>query len=386
MKKILSNNHGYSIFIVLLTIVVFTILALSFTVQSANSKRQNEIVEDNYQSIALAEMGSQFYMTAIKNEFDEMKQIAKDTQEAYLSRYEPEDITELVIQEARQEGIKAAYNYLNNRLVADSDIGLPRTKSVNNVSPSPLFLIENVALSPLVNNQSTITFDSIGMENGSMEGNNSTIEGKLEIDLSQMNVTQPKKEDYIQTYANLISDPDPNNQFPTCSPEDILKDNQNNHNYESSSIRCNSDKTIAKVSGNFSYKKLQDNISTLYVTGDLTDANGNDSYSNLKIHVAQNAIMGNLNNSFNVIIEVMGDLTIPKNLNNAENVTICVHGKLTFTGNSNNTSNITIFEKSRDSSAFKSGGACVGDNPGESKNPHWQWDIPMINKEEYNYS
>lgn len=386
MKNVLSNDHGYSIFIVLMTIVVFTILALSFTVQTANSKKQNEVVEDNYQSTALAEMGSQFYMNAIKNEFGDMKQIAEATTEDYLSQYSPEHITEPIIQQARQEGINAAYNYLNNRLVADPSIGLPRTKSIDVSISSSMFLIENVKLSPLINNFSTITFNSIGMENGYKENNNKIIEGKLEIDLSQMNITQPKKEEYIQTYANLIPDPDTTNQLTTCSQEDIIKDNENIYENETSNIRCNSDKTIAKVSGDFSYRKLQDNIGTLYVTGDLTDANGNDSYSNLKIHVAKNATMGNFNNSYNLLVEVMGDLTIPKNLNNADNIKICVHGTLTFTGNSNNTSNIKIFEKSKDPSAFKSGGVCVGDNPGENKYPHWQWDIPMINKEAYNYS
>jgi competence protein ComGC len=62
-----KNENGYALVSVLLVIVIFMILILSFFGQSFNSVKQNQIVEKNSQSVALAEMGISYYQAAVKN-------------------------------------------------------------------------------------------------------------------------------------------------------------------------------------------------------------------------------------------------------------------------------------------------------------------------------
>lgn len=63
----LKNENGYALVSVLLVIVIFMILIISFFGQSSNSVKQNQIVEKNSQSVALAEMGISYYQAAVKN-------------------------------------------------------------------------------------------------------------------------------------------------------------------------------------------------------------------------------------------------------------------------------------------------------------------------------
>ncbi|MDM5333203.1 hypothetical protein QUF56_08195 [Ureibacillus composti] len=412
----LRNNQGYTLFFVLMIISVFTILALSFTVQSTNSAKQNTIVEAKMQSVDLAEMGSQFYMNAIKNEFNEAKEVARNAQNDYLNSVD-QVITDEILLVAQKKGITAAYDFLERKL-SNSNTGLPRSKSIGTESSSPKFEIgfdknsngNEILLSSLVDNVATITFYSTGIESGTKESNDTTVKANLEIDFGQMiNSSSNAFTDNTISYNNgsnsntlqavpLIQDPDPNNNLPTCENDTSSFINKKcqfigDKNFpENEPTFTNS---TVKVIGNLSFdKKFDFNGGLLYVTGDFLDPKGSNislsggiNNSIGEIFIGGNANFGNLNNSKNMKIVVGKDATFKNNINgNATNVTICIYGNLVGINNYKDDS-VKIYVKSEDSEAFDINGACAGGTSNSGgKNPSWTWDVPYIIKEDYNYN
>ncbi|MEW9053298.1 MAG: hypothetical protein AB2392_19215 [Neobacillus sp.] len=70
MLKKESNEQGYALVSVLLIVVVFSIVFLSFMGQAFSSTKQNQIVEKKTQSVAAAEMGVSFYQVAIQDTYE----------------------------------------------------------------------------------------------------------------------------------------------------------------------------------------------------------------------------------------------------------------------------------------------------------------------------
>ena len=116
MRRIMNDNGGYALVMVLLIITIFMMLALSFMGQSANSTKQNEITEKRAQSVALAEMGSIFYKNAIMNEFGDVTEKAEEAQNYYLSTFKSEQRTEQTLIDARNYAINEAYKLLDGKL------------------------------------------------------------------------------------------------------------------------------------------------------------------------------------------------------------------------------------------------------------------------------
>ncbi|MEH7493474.1 hypothetical protein, partial [Neobacillus niacini] len=67
------NEQGYALVSVLLIVVVFSVLSLSFMGQAFSSVKQNQEVEKNTQSVAISEMGVSYYQVAIQNLFEQKK-------------------------------------------------------------------------------------------------------------------------------------------------------------------------------------------------------------------------------------------------------------------------------------------------------------------------
>ncbi|RBP02736.1 hypothetical protein [Rossellomorea aquimaris] len=63
----LNNEKGYALVTVLLMMVVFIVISLSFMGQSFSSVKQNKEVEKDYQSVALAEMGVEYFEGKVRN-------------------------------------------------------------------------------------------------------------------------------------------------------------------------------------------------------------------------------------------------------------------------------------------------------------------------------
>jgi Tfp pilus assembly protein PilV len=71
--KYLKNQSGYALVLVMLIFVLFTVIALSLMGRTFTSVKQNDVAEENYQSVALAEMGVSYFQLAVKNGFDSNK-------------------------------------------------------------------------------------------------------------------------------------------------------------------------------------------------------------------------------------------------------------------------------------------------------------------------
>ncbi|MFJ8235052.1 hypothetical protein ACIQ34_04800 [Ureibacillus sp. NPDC094379] len=410
--KTLQNNQGYTLFVVLMIISVFTILALSFTVQSTNSAKQNEIIEEKMQSVDLAEMGSQFYMNAIKNEFNEAKEVAQKAQNDYLNSRD-EVITDEILLVAQKNGITAAYDFLERKL-STSNTSLPRSQSIGTTNSSPKFEIEfdknsngsEILLSSIVNNVATITFYSTGIESGTKESNDTTIKANLQIDFGKMIISSNTSTENSISYNNgsntqlvapLIQDPFPNKEIKkfceesTTTFENIECQFPGGKEFTENVIFNNS---TVKVNGNLTFGgKFDFTGGLLYVTGDFFEpkgsniplSGGNDN-SIGQIYIGGNAEFGNLNNSKNMKIVVGKDVSFKNNINgSASNVTICIHGKLDDIKNYKDS--VKIFVKSENPEAFGAKGECTGGPiDSGSKNPSWTWDIPYIIREDYNYN
>lgn len=67
LRKLLSSEQGYALVGVLLIMVIFSLVFVTFIGQSFSSAKQNEKVENNSQSVALAEMGISYYQAVVKN-------------------------------------------------------------------------------------------------------------------------------------------------------------------------------------------------------------------------------------------------------------------------------------------------------------------------------
>ncbi|MEL4024536.1 hypothetical protein [Lysinibacillus endophyticus] len=376
MKKYFYNDEGYSLLIVLLIISIFTILILSFIRISASTTKQNIIVEDNFKSAALAEMGVEFYTTAIENELEKLSSVAENAYNTYIANVSKiREVTQTDIKNAIDEGIKAAFNSLKSKLESDliqyqNKIDIGSNYGQFSITPDPSLITFDI-----VNKIAEIKFVSTGIQNNVEE----SIESTITINFGTMYRTSSNEE--------LISDPDPNNKYSVCIPSS----SKNNHEgYSNISCKFDGERTFTKqtsisystikITGSAKFpNKIGISNSTLYVSGDFSDGNGNDAIIKSNIFVGKNAVFGNLNNSKDVIIVVMGNATIGNIQGSASNVKICVHG--TVTGGSSNNSGVKIYDKNNNPEAFEENGACIGNSSGDLI-----WDVPFFDKNySYNY-
>lgn len=393
MRKIINDNSGYALVTVLLMITIFMVLALSFMGQSVNSAKQNNITEENSQSVALAEMGSVFYKNAIMNEFDDISKAAKEAQSNYINELHKIVITNDDIKTARNYAINEAYRLLEDKLIKEQNSYLVaiRNNPIEIDNDSAKYIVKDVTLSDLKekDNQkvTTITFHTTGISNGINENSETTIESKLEIDFSTIFNETSSNNGISIGLSNLIPDLDPTN---ICDNNATVF-NGNRCTYQNSKSFHQSDKisfnnTILKVNGNLSYRNLNNadlNNSVLYVTGDFTNGNQN-RLSRANIYVGNTGNFHNLNNASNVTIEVKGNAYFG-NLQNGTNVLICAN---VLKEVKNIGSGVKLYAKVNETTnndvivgldAFSPGGACSRATNTIS------WDAPTIINEQYNY-
>src|SRR4051812_42312124 len=74
----LKNEQGYALVTVLVIIVVFMIISLSFMGQAFSSVKQNQVVEKKSRSVAAAEMGISYYQVEIQKAFEAKQQSVSD--------------------------------------------------------------------------------------------------------------------------------------------------------------------------------------------------------------------------------------------------------------------------------------------------------------------
>lgn len=309
MKRSILNSNGYTLVLVLLIITIFTMLAFSFLVQSSNSIKQNSIVEENSNSIALAEMGIMFFEYETRNVYESNHQQVidkvKSIRETDISNkiYHPDEYY-------KQLAISEMETILESTLI-------PVNKTIDN-NPSASFSIQtNGELVSRTSDGLKVSFTSAGLEDKTKK----TISASLMIDFSNwMNrENQDGNGDEPETniiIGNEIKDP---GNLVDCELENKKA------NYSDTACQINGsvtydnndqltfDNSVFKVKGALTTGNMNKDIisSTLYVTGSMFTGNMN-SLNYLHLFVGGAGVFGHFNGSglSNSIIEIGGSATI----------------------------------------------------------------------------
>ncbi|MGN7399838.1 type II secretion system protein [Cytobacillus praedii] len=411
-----SNEKGYTLVAVLLTITIFMILAFSFMGQAANSIKQNKVIETKSQSVALAEMGVTYFQLAVQNVF-------KSNQQSIIAQ----------VKEARNRDIKngifkADDEYIQYAIVLMIEQFKSKLKQTSisiDEKPNAKFNIqysENDIHSS--GKEIMITFNSVGTENDK----STTIGTTMTIDFSNLMSSDGKGEennggqDLKLPSGNDIADP---GNLKICSQSQSDFTNTvcqiNGSKTFDQNDKLDFDKSIFKVTGALHFQNMNNkdmNDSTLYILGSMTTGNMN-SLNNSKIHVDGAANFGHFNGNglTDSIIEIGGNASfdnmkllrstiyvdkykanfgqingmndskifvnsdaVIKGLDIGSNSIVCINGYLKIENNFNNNSNSKVYAKNSNNNnvikgdeAFKDGGACS-----RNTGPSISWGDPSI--------
>lgn len=159
-----TNESGYALVTVLLIIVVFMVISLSFMGQSFNSVKQNKTVETDYQSVALAEMGVEYLEAEVKNvlEVNRSEIVRSILQEVEKERRG----------DPRKDYSQVAVEQL--KIVIDKELDQSRNMLIDNSRPDVFFEVTRSSSLP-DGGVLTIPYTS----NGVKEGHTSQLTGEI---------------------------------------------------------------------------------------------------------------------------------------------------------------------------------------------------------------
>lgn len=398
MKKIM-NERGYALVTVLLVIVIFMMLAFSFMGQATSSIKQNSVIEDNSQSVALAEMGIVYYEHAIRNVYetnhqkviDEVK--AEQQNDIQKNIPHPDDYY-------RQRAILKMETILKNKLNS-----ITKTFEDN---PSASFTSSGTISK--ITNGLRIEFSSTG----AAENKQTTITAALIIDF-----TEWVKRDEDEGGSNETGKPLPTGN-EIKDPGKLSSCSKNNKKEDFTGSTCQIDGSVSyrnndqltfenstfKVDGALTIGNMNKDIvnSTLYITGSMQTENMN-SLTKLRLHVSGSSVFGHFNGQglTDSMIEIGGSATMQNikltrsqmfiggaasigqindmvdsyifvnsdatitGVNFGNNSTICINGTLSI-GNINNNSNNTSKIYAKATNPRNKNGVITITNPAEFKN------------------
>ncbi|MGG1677593.1 hypothetical protein ACIFOT_17790 [Neobacillus sp. NRS-1170] len=265
----LKNEKGYALVTVLIVIVVFMIISLSFMGQAFSSTKQNQVVEKKSRSVAAAEMGISYYQVEIQRTFESKQQAVSD----YI-RANPALRTNF----KREAAVKMADELQKTTITTPANVPYHMNNYVVIPDPNPS------------SNKVKISLNVVGTDNLK----ESTLFAQMSINFDSI-VNQAAEENITE------------NALPIYT------------NVSMAPSGCNTlDCTNVYINGNGSFSGnngIKDN-QTIFSTGSLSFT-GN----------------GNENNITNVKIHSEGELTIGKNMNSAANILIETKDKANFMQN-----------------------------------------------------
>lgn len=314
----LKNQSGYALVTVLLIITIFMMLFLAFTGQAFNTVKQNQVIEKDSQSVALAEMGVTYYEKAIQNVYyanitDIINAIASIRQkqtDGLLADTNGEEFQKLdaEVKQLYLEGneldnndfIKIARNRMQRKIICALN---PTGCSAEDLPPEMILLSQTVkdkaesefeinkkdGLANLIFSEGDALIKSDFISTGEEKGEQTSIGALLKMDFS----------DIIP--GNTIKDPDPNGILPNCDtfsskfPDFTNTECQFTRNpMFTNNDKLKFDNSTVKVNADFTFENLNnENVnSTLYVDGNLTTSNMT-SFQTLNLHVTGDASFGN---------------------------------------------------------------------------------------------
>lgn len=358
---------------------VFTVFALSFMVISANTTKQNDIREQNSQSVAIAEMGITYFEQAVRNSVTTHEKLVLDEVKALRAAHASKN-TILLDSQYIDYGRDLMMRYL------EEDINSLNPEVYIKTKTSSKFLIEPIN-SKYLNSKPQgfeVTYKSTGTENSKA----TAIEGNLIVDLSRFmssNISSGDSGGTSIIEANKIQDPGDLNNCNTSGKKIIFSNIQcqiiDSVEFEQND-NLSFDKSTVKIKGSLTMKNANNAFteSTLYIENDMTAGNLN-SLSNIKLYIGgtlkglhfngsglsnstveikKTASMDNIklkgstmfigeglttiqqiNEMESSILFINGDTKVTQGINLGNNSLICVNGDLQISNNVNNNSNGT---------------------------------------------
>ncbi|WP_044338448.1 hypothetical protein [Rossellomorea aquimaris] len=273
----LKNDKGYALVTVLLMMVVFMVISLSFMGQSFSSVKQNKEVEKDYQSVALAEMGVEYYEETVKNVLNSLEisgiNDRADLENKVIGSLKNRDVIEEISTEAF--------------------FRIPMDKTTANLSSDKSELV--------------VEFESLG----SSESKETTLHTTMTIPLK----TGPTSSKELPDFNQILK---PENLPPKCKNPPIIYDS------------C--DEILVVGSGTFhqNHNNLDDKV--IYTTGALTLDGNVNNMTNTYIHSDGSMSLGkNMNNASEVTLEVKGAMSFGGHLR-LDSSKVYVGGSMSLNG------------------------------------------------------
>ncbi|MDR6122185.1 type II secretory pathway pseudopilin PulG [Bacillus sp. SLBN-46] len=310
-----QQEQGYALPTVLLIIVIFMVIMLSFMGRAFSSVKQNQVVEKTTQSVALAEMGMTQYQVAVQNIYEIKKQQISDEVKAQI------------------ELDRSAKNLQSNDYYVN--LGISKMKSA--------------IKSGLQNELSTVTID--GKSNTSytiIEKNfyETTQEPKVLLKVQGNQNGKTTVLSTVMTFAptiiNLTSGSSASS-YTLPNFDSITQPKSTDPNYCKNPAALGTCTNIY-VEGPGTFNE-NNNISgrTIFTTGTLTLGGNANNTTNSFIHTGNSLTVGkNMINTVNVTMETNGFATFGSHLT-ADSSKLYINGNLTINGKLNVTNKSIVY-------------------------------------------
>ncbi|KOY82806.1 hypothetical protein I6G82_12620 [Lysinibacillus macroides] len=337
MKRIINNDRGYALVLVLIISIVFTLVFLLFLAISSNTTKQNNVVESTFQSQSIAEMGASYFQHAMTNEI--VARQNRIIQEVLTQR--EQDIKNRIIN---------TDEYYINSVIGDIELELKKkvipflnTNITIHSNSQNHFEIDSINF-PSEDKMLIINFISVGYD----EAKRTEIGGTVTADFSDMidPTFNNKPEETIIT-GNTIADPGTN--LDICSTG-TRADLSNKHCQINGDISYHQNDELRfsnstyRVSGSLNVPNMNfpSSNSTLYIVGSLNGQNLN-TMTDVKLHIGGSLYVSQFNGRIvDTVIEVAGSTTLHGNLDNLNNSTMYIGGSFTM-ATINQITNSTIY-------------------------------------------
>jgi len=305
----LSNNHGYALVIVLLTITIFLLLGFTFMGHALNTTKQSSIIEDRIQATDLAEMGAEYYSRVIDEEIDEIYKIldAKVNNELIPNITQDEWETKTIAQLEKDLTDKA--KSLAKNLINDHNFTL--NKKTMEHENELVFDLKKFDY----DGEQKIEYEVIG----ETEESNATIRTFLKLEISNIQVILGEKisRTYTEPPDTFFTDICASNLLDFTEKKCKIQSRTFENGNGSSPIFSRSQ---IKVNGNLILPNINNN--------DLSDSK---IYIGGNLGTSDNKYQANLNGTNNYYLYIAGDAYI-QNTNNATNAKICANRLMAYQG------------------------------------------------------
>lgn len=331
----MKDENGYALITVLLIIAVFMTLFLSFIGLTFSSVKQNQLVEKNSQSMALAEMGVSYYKTAVQNIYEANQQAINNTIKANVDY----DLT--------HGGIKSSEEY------AKQAVALMRSSIQQNLM--------NESGKIFIEGKSDVFFKLNDKNIYDPTDNNAL--------LLKISGTEKDKSSTLSTkmtLAPIISGLNGNGGSTSGSyvlPNfvSIAKPSPPNNCQNPSSLTVSCSEILVDGSKTYSENVNGINNKTVFSTNGLTMSGNANKMENMKIHSENTFTVGkNMNNLSGTLLETKGDavfggqlradsskLIIKGNLSVDDHFTLASNSFSYIGGNAFITKHLTIYAGSK---------------------------------------